>query len=174
MNQNQLQGYVQNNTLDEAAAILERERTEAETKGDRRQAALAWNDLGVVYTLLDRTSDARAALAHAQQEFIELNDTAGQGRAVGNLAQLEDRAGNSDAAGALFMQAADLLHEGNAFADEYATRKRLSRYYLSRGATMQSLGENARALAVKPNANLWDQFLGWMYALPLKLMGVGV
>ena len=173
MDQTELEQHMQNKTLDQAAAALEQERTDAELKGDKEKTALASNDLGVVYLLLERSEDARSALLNAQTLFVELNDAAGQGRAAGNLAQLEERAGNSDAAGALYMQAADLLHEGNAFADEYTTRRRLSRFYLTRSATLQSLGESAKALAVKPNANWWDKFQRWMYSLPLKLMGVG-
>lgn len=172
MDQTQLQVYIQNNTLDQAITLLEQERADAQTNGDKEKAALAANDLGVVYLFLNRTDDARAALSQAQQEFIALSDSAGQGRAVGNLAQLEERAGDAEAAGALYMQAADLLHEGNAFADEYTTRKRLSKFYLSRGATLQSLSETSKALAVKPDASAWDKFQMWFYALPLKLMGV--
>lgn len=172
MDQNQLQTFVQNNTLDQAVIQLEQEQTAAEASGNKQQVALASNDLGVVLTMLGRNDEARAALELAQQNFIAVNDTAGQGRATGNLAQLEERVGNRDASGALFMQAADLLHEGNAFNDEYMTRKRLSKFYMSKGATMQALGENARALAVKPDANAWDRFLQWVYGVPLKLMGV--
>ncbi len=172
MDQTELEQHIQNKTLDQAAASLELERANAQANGDNEKAALASNDLGVVYLLLERMDDARAALNQAHQMFIALNDPAGQGRATGNLAQLEERAGNADAAGALYMQAADLLHEGNAFADEYTTRRRLSRFYLTRGATLQSLSETVKALSVKPNANAWDKFQKWFYALPLKLMGV--
>lgn len=173
MDQIELETHIQNKTLDQAAVSLAQERTEAEAKGDKEKAALTANDLGVVYSLLGRSDEARAALSQAQQLFIELNDAAGQGRAAGNLGQLEERAGNSDAAGALYMQAADLLHEGGAFGDEFTTRRRLSRFYLTRGATLQSLSETAKALAVKPNANFWDKFQQWFFALPLKLLGVG-
>lgn len=172
MEQNQLQTFIQNNTLDQAVALLEQERDSAQASGNQQQVAQSANDLGVVFTILKRNDEARAALEQAQQIFIALDDTVGQGRATGNLAQLEERVGNGDASGALFMQAADLLHEGNAFSDEYATRKRLSRFYLSKGATMQALGENARALAVKPDANAWDKFLHWLCGVPLKLLGV--
>lgn len=173
MDQTQLELHTQNNTLDQAAASLEQERVDAQANGDQEKAALASNDLGVVYLLLNQSAEARTSLTQAQQLFIQLNDAAGQGRAAGNLAQLEERAGNSDAAGALYMRAADLLHEGNAFADEYTTRRRLSRFYLTRGETLQSLSETAKALAVKPNAKVWDKFQRWLYSVPLKLMGVG-
>lgn len=172
MDQNQLELYRQNNTLDQAALSLEQERADAQATGDKTKAALASNDLGVVCLLLERKHDARAALEDAQRLFIELNDAAGHGRAVGNLAQVEEHSGNAEAAGALYMQAADLLHAGNAFADEFNTRRRLSRYYLARGATLQALSENAKALAVKPNATFLDKCQRWIYAVPFKLMGV--
>ena len=102
MDQNDLAIHMQNKTLDQAAASLAQDRADAEAQGDKEKAALAANDLGVVYSLLSRGEDARAALSQAQQLFIELNDAAGQGRAAGNLGQLEERAGNTDAAGALY------------------------------------------------------------------------
>jgi hypothetical protein len=169
----ELEIHIEKKTLDRASVELEQERAKAKAEGETERAALASNDLGVVYMLRNLEVEARAALGEAQLLFIEVGDPAGQGRAVGNLAQIEERAGNSDAAGALYMQAADLLHEGQAYGDEYATRRRLSRYYMKRGATLQSLNESARALAVKPNANAWDKFQKWFYALPLKWMGVG-
>jgi len=172
MDQNQLQVYVQNNSLDQAVNLLTEERSQAEIEGSKKKAALASNDLGVVLTILNRKDDARAALEQAQQLFMELDDPAGQGRATGNLGQLEERSGNHDASGSLYMQAADLLHDGNAFGDEYTTRKMLSRFYLSRGSTLQALNEHVKALTVKPGANGWDRFLSWFYGIPLKLFGV--
>ncbi len=169
----ELERHVKENSLDQAAASLRAEQAQANAAGDRGRAALAENDLGVVYLLMNRPDDARRALEHAQQLFIELGDAAGQGRAVGNLAQVEERAGNADLAAGLYLQAADLFHEGGTFAEEYTTRRRLSRTYLARGAALMALSENARALAVKPNASAWDKFLGWLCAVPLKLMGIG-
>jgi tetratricopeptide (TPR) repeat protein len=157
MDQTQLQAHLRNNTLEHAVGELEREYASAVSTGARAQAALVTNDLGVVLSLLGRNDEARAKLQKAREMFNELNDPAGQGRAIGNLAQLEEQSGNAELAGALFMQAADLLHDGNALAEEFATRKRLSRYYIARGATLQALSENTRALSVKPDASAWDR-----------------
>lgn len=170
----ELQTHIQNNTLDQAVTILQKDHADAEQVGDKEKAALATNDLGVVYLLQNRSADAREQLSRAQHLFIELDDAAGQGRAVGNLAQLEERAGNADAGGALYMQAADLLHDGKAYADEYTTRRRLSRFYLKRGATLQALSESAKALAVKPDASFWDKVQLWFYRLPLRLLGLSL
>jgi len=172
MNQSELQQHIEQGTLANAATQLEGERAAAQEKGDAANLALATNDLGIVNLLMGHTDQARALLSEAQQLFIQTNDAAGQGRATGNLAELEERAGNGAAASALYMQAAELLHEGKAFDDEYATRRRLSRYYLTHGATMMSLSETVKALSVKPNPGLWDKIQKWIYALPLKLMGV--
>src|SRR4051794_26826271 len=97
MDSSQLQVYVQNNNLDQAVSVLQQERSAAEAEGSKEKMALAANDLGVVYTMLDRKDEARLALEQAQQLFIELNDAAGQGRATGNMAQLEEHNGNADA-----------------------------------------------------------------------------
>lgn len=168
-----LQTHIKNNTLDQAELELEQARRSAADTERAAEAARASNDLGVVSLLQNRYDQARAEFVRAQQEFIMLDDVAGQGRAVGNLAQLEERAGDRDKASALYLQAADLLHEGGALADEYTTRRRLSRYYLSRGAGWMALSESAKALAVKPNATRFDRVQRWLYALPLRLMGLG-
>jgi tetratricopeptide (TPR) repeat protein len=173
MDQNELQKHIQNNTLEQATAELEHERDNALAGGDKQAAALASNDLGVVYSYQRRSDDAREAFRQAQVWFIESADTAGQGRATGNMAELEERAGNSEEAGALYMQAADLLHEGQAFGDEFTTRRRLSKFYLTRGATLQALSETSKALKVKPNASAWDRFQRFVYQLPLQMMGLG-
>lgn len=173
MNQMELQQHISNNTLPQAAEQLQRERADAQAENNLQKQAEATNDLGIVYLMQNDTAQARALLTEAHQLFIQANDAAGQGRATGNLAQLEERAGNGEIASALYMQAADLLHEGGSFQDEYTTRRRLSKYYLTHGATMMSLSETVKAIRVKPNASAWDKFQMWLYALPLKLMGVG-
>lgn len=172
MNQMELQQHVANGTLAQAAEQLQNEFNTAQQNGDAQASAEAANDLGIVYWMQDDTALAREYLDRAQQLFIQANDAAGQGRATGNLAQLEERAGNGEAAAALYMQAADLLHDGGAFQDEYTTRRRLSKYYLTHGATLLSLSETVKALRVKPNAGAWDKFQIWFYSIPLNLMGI--
>ncbi len=174
MNQMELQQHISNQTLPQAAEQLQAERAAAQADNNPQKQAEATNDLGIVYLMQNDMETARAWLTEAQQLFIQANDAAGQGRATGNLAQLEERAGNGDAAGALYMQAADLLREGNAFADEYTTRRRLSKYYLTHGATLLSLNETVKALRVKPDAGAWDKFQIWFYSIPLSLMGIKI
>lgn len=173
MNQTELQQHVANGTLAQAAEQLKGEFDAAQQRDDAGASAQAANDLGIVYLMQNDTGSAREYLDRAQALFIRAEDTAGQGRATGNLGQLEERAGNGEAA-ALYMQAADLLHEGGAFQDEYTTRRRLSKYYLTHGATLLSLGETVKALRVKPNASAWDKFQIWFYSIPLSLMGIQV
>src|SRR5581483_2215672 len=173
MDQNELQAHIRNHTLEQAVKTLKKEQTEAQLRGEQEKSALALNDLGVVYSLLNRDEDGRRVLREAQRFFIEFDDAAGQGRALGNLAQLEERAGNLDAASACYLQAADLFHQANALADEYTTRRRLSRLYLKRGAIWMALHETARALGVKPNPSVFDKFQRWLYLLPLRLIGIG-
>ena len=172
MNQTELQQHMANGTLAQAAEQLQNEFAVAQENHDAQKSGEAANDLGIVYWMQNDSASAREYLDKAQQLFIQANDAAGQGRATGNLGQLEERAGNGDAAAALYMQAADLLHEGGAFQDEYTTRRRLSKYYLTHGGTLLSLGETVKALRVKPNAGAWDRFQIWFYSIPLNLMGI--
>jgi tetratricopeptide (TPR) repeat protein len=172
MNQTELQQHMANGTLGQAAHELKNEFDAAQENNDAQKSAEAANDLGIVYWMQGENDAAREYLDKAQQLFIQANDAAGQGRATGNLAQLEERAGNGETAAALYMQAADLLHEGSAFQDEYTTRRRLSKYYLTHGATLLSLSETVKALRVKPDAGAWDKFQIWFYSIPLNLMGI--
>lgn len=172
MNQTELQEHAVNGTLAQAAEQLQGEFAAAQEKNDAQASGEAANDLGIVYLMQNEIDPAREYLGKAEQLFIRANDAAGQGRATGNLGQLEERAGNGEAAAALYMQAADLLHEGSAFQDEYTTRRRLSKYYLTHGATLLSLGETVKGLRVKPNANAWEKFQIWFYSIPLSLIGI--
>lgn len=172
MEQAELELHLANHTLPGSASALEQAYHAALAAGEIRHAALAANDLGVIDLLLGRYEDARARLDAAQRLFIESGDLEGQGRATGNLAQLKARTGDADGAGALYMQAADLLHDAGAFAEEYVTRQKLSKIYLTYGATLMSLRERALALAVKPHATFFDRLQCRLFALPLRWIGV--
>ena len=119
MDQNQLQTHIQNNTLAQAIAELEQERGAALRREDDNAGGVINERFGGGVFVCRRRDRRGRHLRDAQALFIRAQDPAGQGRAAGNLAQLEERAGNADEAQALYMQAADLLHEGKAFGDEY-------------------------------------------------------
>lgn len=171
MNVSRLELHVRDMTLEQAVLELEKEHAEALDRDEDAQAALVLNDLGVVYLLLNRI-DGRRVLSQAQRTFIELDNMAGKGRALGNLAQLEQRAGNRDSAGVSYLCAAETFHGAAALSNEYITRRRLCRSYFQRRALLIALSETERASEVIPNASVFDKIQRWFYALALRFIGV--
>ncbi len=171
MTPEELNEALEHGTLKEAAAQLEQKRTEATTGGKVREAAELSNDLGVVYYLLGRYPDARTALQAARDGFLQLQDGVGEGRALGNLARVEEKSGDRKAAIGMYQQAADLFHTANERADEFATLRSLSQLYLKLGGWLQALATFDRALMIKPNRGPFDAFLHFLYQIPLRMLG---
>lgn len=159
--------------LGEAAGRLEREREAAVSRDDIPRRAAAGNDLGVVYYRMGKIPEARAALEGSRDDFASLNDQVGRARALGNLARVEERSHNRSGALVLYQQAADLMHDANERADEFATLVSLSRLCLKMGGWMQALAAYDRGLSVKPRKGSLDLMLHWLYQIPLKMMGIG-
>jgi tetratricopeptide (TPR) repeat protein len=158
-------------TLNEAAVKLEGEREAALARGDVRARATAANDLGVVYYMSGQPTQAREAMESSRNDFAQLNDQAGEARALGNLARLEERNRNRRAALALYQQAADMFHEANDREDEFATLRSLSQLYLVMGGWLPALAAYDRGLMVKPHATFFDAILHWLYQIPLRMLG---
>ncbi len=173
MTPEQLAIAVREGRLDRAAAELEGAVAAAQRGGGMKQSADLWNDLGVVYYLAARMEDSRGALERAYASYLQLNDRAGQGRALGNLARVAERCGDRDRALMLYAQAADLLHEAKQPADEFATLRSLSQLYLRLGGWIQALATFDRALTIKPGRGLLEAFLHVIYQIPLRMIGVG-
>lgn len=172
MDQARLQELIDQGKLEEAGTTLQAERADAVARGDSHAAALSANDLGAVYSLARKFDLAYDTLMEAQRGFIASHDEEGQARASGNLARVQMRRGEMDAAAALLLQAADLFHATTQFQEEYATLRLLSRVYTGRGNFWQGIAMMDRALSVKPNRSLIDTIQQFFYRLPLRLMGM--
>ena len=159
-------------TLNEAAAKLEDERKAALARGDVRASAITANDLGVVYYLAGQTAQARKELESSHDDFVRLDDQAGQGRALGNLARLEEKSRDRKRALAMYQQAADLFHGADEREDEFATLRSLSQLYLKMGGWLQALAAYDRGLTIKPHSTFFDAILHWLYQIPLRMLGL--
>ncbi len=171
MTPEELNEAIERGTLKEAAAALENKRDEATAGGQTQTAAELSNDLGVVYYLLGRYPEARTALQAARDGFLQLNDGTGEGRALGNLARVEEKKGDRKAALALYQQASDLFHAANERDDEFATLRSISQLYLKMGGWLQALATFDRALTIKPHRGPFDAFLHFIYQIPLRMLG---
>jgi tetratricopeptide (TPR) repeat protein len=172
MDSTELRGALQEHRLGESIAALEKSRADSMAENDSRQTARVSNDLGVIYYLSARYAESRAALELARDQFIRLEDRAGQARALGNLARLDEKTGNAQAALPQYQQAADLLHEAREPEDEFATLRSLSQLFMKRGAWLHALASYDRALTIRPRKTWFDGILHTIYQIPLRMMGM--
>ena len=171
MTPKELTEAVERGTLQDAAANLEKKRDEAVAGGQVQAAAELSNDLGVVYYLLGRYPDARTALQTARDSFFQLKEETGEGRALGNLARVEEKKGDRRVALGLYQQAADLFHAANEREEEFASLRSLSQLYLKMGGWLQALATFDRALLIKPHRGPFDSLLHAFYQIPLRMLG---
>jgi tetratricopeptide (TPR) repeat protein len=173
MTPEELNEALEHGTLNEAATQLEHQRAEALGRGDVHGAAELSNDLGVVFFLAGRYPDADTALQRARDGFLQVNDSLGEARALGNLARLEEKKGDRQVAVGMYRQAADLFDAAKEYADEFATLRTLSQLYLKLGGWLQALATFDRALMIKPHRGLMEAFLHMIYQIPLRMLGIG-
>ena len=148
----------------ESVALFEQARAAYLAAGDEAQAAAVANDLGVVYYLTGRQDQARQALQDALTSQEKLGNVLGQAKALGNLAQWMNRAGDKDAAEKNYQRSAEMFHQVGERMMEYDTYRALSQMQLQRGRWIESLGAYDRALAAKGGSGL----LRWFLRIPLK------
>jgi len=153
---------------DESVGLFEQARAAYIAAGDEAQAAAVANDLGVVYYLVGRQDQARQALQDALTTQEKLGNVLGQAKALGNLAQLMNRAGDKEAAEKNYQQAAVLFHQVGERMMEYDTFRALSQMQLQRGRWIEALGAYDFALGAKGGSGA----LRWFLRIPLKLLRI--
>lgn len=152
----------------EAMTLYEQARAAFLAEGNALLAARAANDLGVVYHLLGRHDDARKIFTETLASFEQLDDVLGQAKAVGNLASLQERAGDRVGAEQNYLRAGELFHQIGEKTFEYDTYRALSQLQLAGGRWLEALATFDRALAAKGGS----RFLRWFLQIPLKMLGI--
>lgn len=155
-------------SFQQAVGEFEKARAAFFEEGNKNKAALAANDLGVVYYALGRLPDARQSMELARSEFEALGDLSGQAKTIGNLAQLMNKQGDKANAEKNYAIAADLFHRAGERAFEADTYRALSQMQLQRGRILEALATFDRALEAKGGSRL----LRWFLQIPLRLAGV--
>lgn len=153
---------------EESLPLFEQARAAYVAAGNQAQAAVVANDLGVVYYLVGRKDQARQVLDDALAAHEKLGNVLGQAKAIGNLAQLSNRAGDKVAAERNYLRAAELFHQVGERAMEFDTYRALSQMQLQSGHWLQALASYDRGLAAKGGS----RFLRWFLQIPLKIAGV--
>ncbi|MBM3129078.1 MAG: tetratricopeptide repeat protein [Chloroflexi bacterium] len=154
--------------LNDALRAFEQAHAAYAAQDDREHAAAVANDLGVVYYLAGRRDDAHKILQDALTTFEQLGNVLGQAKALGNLARLQERAGDREGAERNYQRAAELFHQGGEKEFEATTYRVLSQMQLQRGRWLESLATYDRALAAKGGAGALRGFL----QIPLRLLGI--
>ncbi len=173
MKPEELNKAIQEGKLDQAAAQLEKEYADKAGNSDTHQAAADANDLGVVYYMLKDYDKARVWLQKGREQFEAANDPVGKARSLGNMARVEEQAGEKDKAASLYWEAAELFHQGGERDDEFATMRSLSQLYMKSGAWLQALATFDHALQIKPHPGVREAMLHRFYQIPLRMFGLG-
>ncbi len=173
MKPEELNQAIQEGRLDQAAAQLEKEYAERDGQGDPHKSAEDANDLGVVYYMLKDYSQARNWLQKGREQFEALNDPTGKARSLGNMARVEEQAGDKEQAASLYWEAAELFHQANERDDEFATMRSLSQLYMKSGAWLQALATFDHAIQIKPHPGVREAMLHRFYQIPLRMFGLG-
>ena len=152
----------------QAATMLEGLRAELLAQPDAAMAAEVGNDLGVAHYRLGRLDAARDAFEQSRREFEGLGNAFGQARALGNLAQALNRAGEKPTAEKHYARAAELFHAAGENQFEFDTYRALSQMQMQRGRWLEALTTYDHALAAKGGSGAFRAFL----KIPLRLLGL--
>ncbi len=158
----------QEGSVPEASKALEEARAGFLAQGDQAQAAKVANDLGVVYYLTGRRDEALKLLQDALAVLEKHGDVFGQAKALGNVAQLMNRAGDKQNAERNYARAAELFHQIGKTDYEFDTFRALSQMQLQSGRWLEALASYDHGLAAKGGS----RFLRWFLQIPLRLLHV--
>jgi tetratricopeptide (TPR) repeat protein len=128
------------------------------------------NDIGVVYTVMQRWQEAEKSLDEAYNLFTKLQDYSGEAQALGNLGSLFRAKGDLKAAAANLQLSADRFHLVGDTERRAMTLKVLSMVRLSQFRFLQALAAYDAALACTPNPSGWQKFLRKLFAIPLRML----
>ena len=128
------------------------------------------NDIGVVYTVMQRWQEAEKSLDEAHNLFTKQQDYRGEAQALGNLGSLFRAKGDLKAAAANLQLAADRFHLVGDNEHRAMTLKILSMVRLSQFRLLQAVAAYDAALACNPNPSVWQRLLRKLFAIPLRMV----
>jgi tetratricopeptide (TPR) repeat protein len=137
--------------------------------GQEGQEAEIANDLGVVYTVLERWGEAEKWLGEAQQRFVRERDLGGEAQALGNMGSMYRVRGNLKQAAAHLQLSADRFHIVGDAEHRAASLRALSLVRLRQLRPLQAVAAYSAALACQPEPNLAVRLLIKLLDLPFRL-----
>lgn len=133
--------------------------------------AEAANDLGVLFTVLQRYGEAETWLREAHRRFVDLEDLDGEAQTLGNLGSMYRAQGDLKQAAAHLLQATDRFQLVGDDDRRSATLRVLSAVRLQQLRPFQALAAYEAALACHPKPTAFHRFLQRLIGLPLRLLG---
>ncbi|MBN1583232.1 MAG: tetratricopeptide repeat protein [Anaerolineae bacterium] len=137
---------------------------------DENLTAEVANDIGVVYTVMQRWQEAEQSLDEAYNLFTKLQDYNGEAQTLGNLGSLFRAKGDLKTAAANLQLSADRFHLVGDNERRAMTLKVLSMVRLSQFRFLQALAAYDAALACNPAPSGWQKFLRKLFAIPLRML----
>jgi len=137
--------------------------------GSESQGAEIANDLGVVYTVLERWRESEKWLEEAQQAFVRARDLGGEAQTLGNLGSMYRVRGDLKRAAAHLQLSADRFHVVGDDEHRAASLRALSVVRLRQLRPLQALTAYSAALACQPEPNLAVRLLIKLLDLPFRL-----
>jgi tetratricopeptide (TPR) repeat protein len=157
--------------LDEALTFLHQAYGAYKDSGNQSGVAEAANDLGVLFTVMQRFSEAETWLREAHRLFVDAQDYDGEAQTLGNLGSMYEAQGDLKQAAANLQQASDRFHLVGDDERRSATLKVLSKVRLRQFRLLQALAAFEAALACQPNPSAFSRFLERLFSLPRRLLG---
>jgi tetratricopeptide (TPR) repeat protein len=156
--------------LEEALSHLHRAYELYKADDDHSGTAETANDIGVLYTVLQRHSEAEKWLLLAHRLFVDMEDYDGEAQTLGNIGSMFHARGDLKQAAANLQLASDRFHLVGDDERRSATLKVLSMVRLRQFRFLQALAAYEAALACHPKPTPLHKFLRRILSWPLRLM----
>ena len=133
------------------------------------QAAEIANDLGVVYTVLQRWQEAQKWLDEAQQRFVDQGNLDGEAQALGNMGSMHRVRGDLRQAAAYLQLSADKFHLVGDDERRAASLRALCLVRLRQLRPLQAVTAYREVLACNSRPNVVSRLLQAILSLPSRL-----
>jgi tetratricopeptide (TPR) repeat protein len=161
--------YYGQGEYNEALSCLHLSYDQFKADGELAQVAEVANDIGVVYTVMERWGEAEKWLDEAQRLFVRVGDYDGEAQTLGNMGSMYRAKGDLRQASAYLQLSANRFHLVGDDDRRAATLRALSAVRLRQLRPLQALAAYQAALACEPHPTLFQKWLRKLFDLPFSL-----
>jgi tetratricopeptide (TPR) repeat protein len=161
--------YYGQGEYNEALSCLHLSYDQFKADGAHAQVAEVANDIGVVYTVMERWGEAEKWLDEAQRLFVRVGDYDGEAQTLGNMGSMYRAKGDLRQASAYLQLSADRFRLVGDDERRAATLRSLSAVRLRQLRPLQALAAYQAALACEPHPTLFQKWLRRFFGIPFRL-----